>query len=144
MSPPARFGRGRRARRDLRSSVVRGEHVEVDLKLRRTSARGWGAWTDAIVILGPLPSSPVSWHVDDPVAVGQPANRGPVSADFVEIDRVTLRPVRFRTEAFWGMDARIVVLHSERATTELALPEELTDPVHDRLRSQLVGDDPMV
>ena len=89
MSPPP-FGRGRRAGRDLRSTVVRGEHVQLDLLLRRTSARGWGPWTDAVLILGPLPDSPVSWHVADPVAVGLPVTRGPVSADFTDIERVHL------------------------------------------------------
>lgn len=137
MRESRRFGRGRR-RRDLRSAVVRGEHVEVDVRLRRTSARGWGPWTEAIVILGPLPDSPVSWHVDDPVAVGLPVTRGPVDADFTDIDRITLRPVRFRTEAFWGLEAEIIVLHAERTTTELALPPPLAEPVHDRLVSQLV------
>ena len=48
-----------------------------------------------------------------------------------------LRPVRFRTEAFWGMDAEIVVLTSERATTELALAPDVTAPVVERLREQL-------
>lgn len=141
MPPPRPFGRGRRDKRDLRSSVVRGEHVELDLLLRRTSARGWGPWTDAILILGPLPSSPVSWHVDDPVAVGLPTTRGPVSADFTDIDRVQRRPVRFRSEAFWDLDGEILVLHAERATTELALPPALTGPVHERLVAQLLGDD---
>jgi hypothetical protein len=140
MSRPS-FGRGRRGKRDLRSTVVRGEHVELDLLLRRTSARGWGPWTDAVLILGPLPASPVSWHVDDPVAVGLPVTRGPVSADFTEIDRVNLRPVRFRSEAFWDLEGDIVVLHAERATTELALPPDLTGPVYERLVAQLLGDD---
>jgi len=121
--------------------VVRGAHVEVDVKLRRTSARGWGPWTDAIVIIGPLPDSPVSWHVEDPVAVGLPSTRGPVSADFRAIDRVTRRPIRFRSEAFWELDGEILVLHAERTTTELALPASLTGPVYDRLVSQIVGDD---
>lgn len=111
------------------------------MKLRRTSARGWGPWTDGVVILGPVPDNPVSWHVEDPVAVGLPVTRGAVSADFTAIDRITVRPVRFRTEAFWGMDAEIVVLHAERATTELAMPPELTGPVHERLVGQLLGDE---
>lgn len=110
----------------------------MDVRIRRTSARGWGPWTDGIVILGPLPGSPVSWHVEDPVAVGLPVTRGPVSADFEAVDRVVARPVRFRTEAFWGLDAEIVVLNSERATTELAVAPELTGPIVDRLTAQLV------
>lgn len=106
-------------------------------KLRRTSARGWGAWTDATLAFGPSPHGAVRWHVDDPVAVGLPSTRGPVTVTFTDIDEVRSRAVRFRTEAFFGMDADIVVLVSERATVELALPVDLTDPVVDRLRAHL-------
>jgi hypothetical protein len=124
---------------ELRGQLLRGGHVELDVRLRRTSARGWGPWTDSIVNIGPLPDGAVSWHVEDPVAVGLPSTRGPVDADFLAIDRVTMRPVRFRTEAFWGMESDIVVLHSERTTSELAVPPLLTEPLFDRLRDQLVG-----
>lgn len=106
-------------------------------KLRRTSARGWGAWTDATLSFGPSPHGAVRWHVDDPIAVGLPATRGPVTMTLVDIDEVWSRAVRFRTEAFFGMDADIVVLASERATVELALPVDLTGPVVDRLRAHL-------
>ncbi|MCU1497933.1 MAG: hypothetical protein JWM47_1886 [Acidimicrobiales bacterium] len=137
MSRQLRLGRGRR-RQDLRRrALLRGEVVELDCQLRRTSARGWGPWTPATVTLGSLPDGIVNWHADDPIAVGLPAVRGPVDATFSEIDEVWLRPVRFRTEAFWGMDADIVVLRSERATTELALAPNLTGAVTERLRDQL-------
>ncbi|QXC60983.1 hypothetical protein KSP35_22155 [Aquihabitans sp. G128] len=111
--------------------------VELDVQLRRTSARGWGPWTPATITLGSLPDGVVNWHAEDPVAVGLPAIRGPITATFTEIDDVWLRPVRFRTEAFWGMDAEIVVLRSERATSELALAPDLTGPLLDRLAEQL-------
>lgn len=84
--------------------------------------------------LGALPDGPARWHVEDPIAVGLPSTHGPVSATFIEIGDVHIRPVRFRTEAFWGMDADIVVLTSERGTTELAVPQDLTDLVASRLR----------
>ena len=106
-------------------------------KLRRTSARGWGAWTDATLAFGPSPAGPVRWHVEDPIAVGLPATRGPVTVTLVDIDEVWSRAVRFRTEAFFGMEADIVVLTSERGTVELALPVELTSPVVGSLRAQL-------
>jgi len=129
--------RHRREQDLLRGALLRGEHVEVDCRLRRTSPRGWGPWTDALLNVGPLPDGAVSWHVEDPISVGLPSKLGVVNADFVEIDAVDLRPVRFRSEAFWGLDGDIVVLRSERATTELALPEPLLQPLYTRLAAQL-------
>lgn len=111
-------------------------------KLRRTSARGWGAWTDATLAFGPSPHGAVRWHVEDPIAVGLPATRGPVTVTLVEIDEVWSRAVRFRTEAFFGMEADIVVLASERGTVELALAADLTGPAMDRLRTHLGLSDP--
>lgn len=134
--PISRF---RREQETLRRRLVRGEHVEVDGQLRRTSARGWGPWTDAIIVVGPLPNGAVSWHVEDPVAVGRPAKTGPVDADFFEVTDVDLRPVRFQTEAFWGLDGDIIVIHEDRATTELALPDGFLHPLAGRLSDQLLG-----
>jgi hypothetical protein len=131
------FGRARRQREAWRRALLHGEATTVAAKLRRTSARGWGAWTDATLVFGANPRGAVRWHVDDPVAVGLPATRGPVTVTLVDIDEVWSRAVRFRTEAFHGMEADIVVLTSERGTLELALPVELTAPVVDRLRAQL-------
>jgi hypothetical protein len=137
VSPTLPFGRGRRRRDADRRALLRGQAVEVTGKLRRTSARGWGPWTDATIVLEALPDGMAWWHVDDPVAVGLPTTRGPVDAAFAEVDEVRLRAVRFRTEAFWGMDGDIVVISTERATTELALAPDLTAPVADRLRDLL-------
>lgn len=136
------FGRGRRQREERRASLVRGDLVPVECRLRRTSARGWGPWTDAVVTLGALPDGDAEWHVDDPIAVGLPVTRGPVDARFTDIDEVWLRAVRFRTEAFWGMDADIVVLRAERATTELACDPDLTVAIAARLRA-LLGLEPV-
>ncbi|MBX3285031.1 MAG: hypothetical protein KF703_06785 [Actinobacteria bacterium] len=131
------FGRARRQREARRRALLHGEATTVAAKLRRTSARGWGAWTDATLAFGPSPHGAVRWHVDDPIAVGLPATRGPVTITLAEIDEVWRRAVRFRTEAFFGMDADIVVLDSERGTVELALPADLVDAVEGRLRAQL-------
>lgn len=111
--------------------------VTLDIRLRRTSARGWGTWTEAELDLGALPEGDAVWRVDDPVAVGLPTTHGPVVVRLAEVDEVYLRPVRFRTEAFWGMDADIVVCPAERFTTELAVPAELARPLADRLRALL-------
>lgn len=131
------FGGGRRRRDETRRALLRGEALDLEARLRRTSARGWGPWTDVELRLGPIPDGPVDWHGDDPIALGLPVTRGPVDDRFTEIDDVWLRPVRFRTEAFWGMDGEIVVLAAERTTTELAVPGPLTGPLFDRLREQL-------
>lgn len=90
------------------------------------------------MVVGPLPDGAVSWHVEDPVAVGLPSKHGPVDADFVDIEEVDLRPVRFRSEAFWGLDGDIIVIRQERATTELALDTDLVGPLGGRLADQLL------
>jgi hypothetical protein len=131
------FGRARRQREARRRALLHGEAATVAAKLRRTSARGWGAWTDATLAFGPSPGGAVRWHVEDPIAVGLPATRGPVTVNLVDVDEVWSRAVRFRTEAFFGMEADIVVLSSERGTVELALDAELTGAVVDRLRVHL-------
>ena len=131
------FGRGRRERDSLRRAVVRGEAVVLEVRLRRTSARGWGPWTPAELRLGALPDGLASWHAEDPVAVGLPTVHGAVDAAFGDVDDVWTRPVRFRTEAFWGGDSQIVVVPSERTTIELSVDPELTEPVVDRLKDLL-------
>lgn len=131
------FGAGRRRRDERRRALLRGEEVALDARLRRTSARGWGPWTDVELDLGPAPDGPVDWHAEDPVALGLPVTRGPVDDRFVDVHDVWLRPVRFRTEAFWGLDGEIVVITAERATTELAVPAPIAGPLRDRLREQL-------
>lgn len=111
--------------------------MTLDARLRRTSARGWGPWTEATLELGPLPDGAAVWRADDPVAVGLPTTHGPVVAHLTDIDEVYLRSVRFRTEAFWGMEADIVVCAAEPFTTELAVPAELAVPLADRLQALL-------
>ena len=136
------FGRDRRQRDLLRIALLRGEQVAVDCRLRRTSARGWGPWTDALVTLEAGPNGAIIWHADDPIAVGLPSTRGPVEATFAEIKHVWTRTARFRAEAFWGMEDTIVVLTAERATTELAVHPELTASLFERVREQLGFDPP--
>lgn len=127
------FGKAKRRREERRRALVRGEAVEIDCQLRRTSARGWGPWTPGEVVLGALPDGVATWHVDDPVAVGLASVHGPVDARFADVEHVWLRPVRFQTEAFWGMDAQIVVLEGERSTVEVAVEPDLVDPLAERL-----------
>ena len=120
-----------------RGALLRGAAVSVVVRFRRTSARGWGPWTDVTLRLGPLPDGKVRWRSEDPIAVGLPSTYGPVEEALVDIDDAWARDVRFRSEAFWGMDGEILVLRSEWGTTEMALPPALSGPLLDRLRTQL-------
>ncbi|MCB0988335.1 MAG: hypothetical protein H6519_00805 [Microthrixaceae bacterium] len=133
------FGRTRRLRERLRSGLEAGGQVSIDAKLRRTSARGWGAWTDARLELGSVPGGSATWHVEDPTAVGVASVHGPVNAAFALGARVGLRPVRFATEGFWGTDSEIVVVEHERSTIELAVLPELVEPLARRLEDLLQG-----
>lgn len=137
VNPRVPFNRSRRSRDTVRGALLRGEAVDAPCLLRRTSARGWGPWTDAVIGVPEMGEANISWHVDDPVAVGLPVLRGPVDEYFTEVEHLGLRAVRFKSEAFWGMEAEIVVLTEERVSTELAFPVPVTDAVIQRLRSHL-------
>lgn len=132
-----RRGRNRRALDSTRLALLQGAGASLDVQLRRTSSRGWGAWTPAQLAFGPLPDGEVRFRADDPLALGLPAAHGRVDATFGEVGELWTRAVRFRTEAFWGLDADIVVLGSERTTTELAIAPDLLPALLPRLRAQL-------
>ncbi len=131
------FGRGSRRREDVRRRLLRGDAVVVDARLRRTSSRGWGAWTDVTLDLGALPDGAVSWRAEDPIAVGLPSTNGPVEEELVDLDDLWSRDIRFRSEAFWGLDGEIFVLQSDAGTSEIAVPAALSGPLLDRLRTML-------
>lgn len=105
----------------LRAKLSQGGPVRVPCRLRRTSARGWGPWTEGSVVLGALPDGEARWTTDDAVAVGFASTNTHVDLPFEEVSDVYLRSVRFRTEAFWGMENDIVVVVSERGTVEVAV-----------------------
>jgi hypothetical protein len=138
MSLRDRLRAGRRRPGGVAAALSRGGPVEVACRLRRTSPRGWGPWTQATVALGAVGTAEARWRTDDPVAVGFASTNGSVDLPFEEVVDVYLRAVRFRTEAFWGMQADIVVVESERTTVELALPPGDAEPVAARL-DQLLG-----
>ena len=127
----------------LRAKLSRGGPVGVPCRLRRTSARGWGPWTKGIVVLGALPDGGARWATDDAVSVGFASTNDRVDLPFEEVTDVFLRAVRFRTEAFWGMDADIVVVPSERGTIEVAVPPGDAEPVAARLAELLLPDGPI-
>ena len=112
--------------------------MTVPCKLRRTSARGWGAWTDATVVVGAPPHGEARWSTADAIAVGFASTNARVDLPFEEVSDVVLRSVRFRTEAFWGMENDIVVVASDRGTIELALPPGDADSLAARLAELLL------
>ncbi|MEZ5140205.1 MAG: hypothetical protein R2702_12220 [Acidimicrobiales bacterium] len=133
-----RLRRGRPHPGALAARLEGGGEVVVACKLRRTSARGWGAWTDAVVTVGAVPGGGARWATDDAIAVGFASTNDRIDLPFEEVDDVVLRSVRFRTEAFWGMHNDIVVVASDRGTVELALPPGDADPLATRLAELLL------
>lgn len=121
----------------VRAQLTRGGPVRVACKLRRTSARGWGPWTDGEVVLGALPDGEAGWSAADAVAVGFASTNERVALPFEEVSDVYLRSVRFRTEAFWGMANDIVVVPSERGTIEVAVRPGDAEAVAARLSELL-------
>src|SRR4051812_6783931 len=110
------FGGDRREHEERHRALSRGDAVVLPCQLRRTSSRGWGPWTEAMVDLGALPDGGARWRVLDPVAVGYPIARGSVDQPFDEVTDILLRAVRFPSEAFYGMPAEIVVVMADAAT----------------------------
>jgi len=129
--------RGRRDDGALRAELSRGGPVRVPCRLRRTSARGWGPWTEGVVVLGAVPDGEARWTTDDPVAVGFASTNTHVDLPFEEVSDVYLRSVRFRTEAFWGMENDIIVVASERGTVEVAVPPGDAEAVASRVAELL-------
>ncbi len=136
-------GRGRHAVRSRHERLVAGMSVELPCRLRRTSARGWSPWVEGALELPardatgeqarfvaavPAKASLISGRAG---RTGPYVLRGPV--------RLTRRAVRFKTEAFYGEDAAVIVLTGDPdtkdsvSTTEIALAPEDTDAVIDRL-----------
>jgi hypothetical protein len=134
-----RFRRDRHHHDARHRALLRGDEVVLPGKLRRTSARGWGPWTDAQLVLGALPDGEVRWRASDPTAVGFPVARGPVDERCSDVRAVLVRDVRFQTEAFFGMDSDIVVIDGDPATIEFALPPGLADPVALRIHDLVLG-----
>lgn len=90
------------------------------------------------MLVGALPGGQVSWAADDPIAVGFPSTAGRIEQPFGSVDDVYLRSVRFRTEAFWGMDGDIVVITADPTTIELALPKGDAEALASRLAELLL------
>ncbi|MCU1452390.1 MAG: hypothetical protein JWN46_536 [Acidimicrobiales bacterium] len=137
MNPLGGLLRTRRERRERLARLAADEPVVVPCRLRRTTTRGWGPWTTGTLLLGEAASGAAEWQVEDPAAVGLTWAKARRPSPFVDVAGVELRRVRFREEAFHGMDAQIIVVTADRSTTEVALPPDETDPVYDRLAALL-------
>ncbi len=102
-------------------------------RLRRTSARGWGPWTDGELLLAARGEHRAEWTATDALAVGLTPSRATKAFRVADVVTVVVRPARFREEAFHGPDTDIVVVTSERSVTEFCVPPEEVDEIYDRL-----------
>ncbi len=128
--------RHRNSRRDVRVRrllLAAGQEVEVPCRLRRTSARGWGPWTDGVLLLAARGEHRAEWTATDALAVGLMPSRVATPFKVADVVRVVVRPARFREEAFHGPDTDIVVVTEERSVTEFCVPLEEVDEVSNRL-----------
>lgn len=139
--------RGRRAKRELavrRQRLAAGEGVALPCKARRTTSRGWGEWCDGRLRLPGAEGGGASFVVDDPTAVALVTRQGAAPVTLDPPHEVRVRPVRYKTEAFHGSDAEIIVVTSERRVVELALPPDDVEPVARRLAQLPTPVDPGV
>ncbi|HEV7723129.1 MAG TPA: hypothetical protein VGO60_17695 [Iamia sp.] len=128
--------RGRRAKRELavrRQRLAAGEPVALPGKARRTTSRGWAAWVDGRLRLPSDEGGEATFVVDDPTEVALVTRQGQAPVPFDPPYVVSVRPVRYKTEAFHGSDAEIIVVTAERRVVELALPPGDVEPVARRL-----------
>jgi hypothetical protein len=128
--------RGRRAKREMavrRERLAAGEPVALPCKARRTTSRGWAAWVDGRLRLPSAEGGEASFVVDDPTEVALVTRQGQAPVDLEAPYAVTVRPVRYKTEAFHGTDAEIIVVTSERRVVELAFAPGDVEPVARRL-----------
>lgn len=117
-----------------RQRLAAGDPVALPCRARRTTSRGWGEWVDGRLRL-PAPDGPdeASFVVDDPSQVALVTRQGAAPVVFERPVEVSVRPVRYKTEAFHGTDAEIVVATSERRVVEIALTPDDVEPVARRL-----------
>jgi hypothetical protein len=128
--------RGRRAKRELavrRQRLAAGEPVALPCKARRTTSRGWAAWVDGRLRLPGPEGGEASFVVDDPTEVALVTRQGAAPVGLEPPHEVSIRPVRYKTEAFHGSDAEIIVVTAERRVVELAFPPDDVEPVARRL-----------
>jgi hypothetical protein len=122
-SPRIRWRRNRREAAARLSALEAGEAVELPCLLRRTTSRGWGEWTAGRLRLpGAGEVAAAAFVADDPSEVALVTRKGEAPVVLDPPRDVTVRPVRYRAEAFHGADAEILVVTSPRRVVEVALP----------------------
>ena len=126
----------RRARREVEARqalLCGGGAVELACKGRRTTSRGWGSWVDGRLRL-PGPDAQVADFVaDDPTEVALVTRQGEAPVILDQPLEVSVRPVRYKAEAFHGGDAEIIVATSPRRVVEIALAPDQVEPAARRL-----------
>lgn len=111
-----------REQEERRGRLAAGEPVQLPARIRRTTTRGWGPWTDGVVHLARA-GDKCRWEVENPSALGLPVEHTADVWEFGDVEHVALRDVRFRQEAFYGSHSgSIIVLTADRSTMEIALP----------------------
>lgn len=128
--------RWRRARREIaarRTALTDGDEVELPAKARRTTSRGWGEWVDGRLRLPGPDGGEAAFVADDPSAVALVTKQGAAPVVLDPPLEVSVRPVRYRTEAFHGTDAEIIVVTTERRVVEVSLAPEETEEAARRL-----------
>ncbi|MBV9953437.1 MAG: hypothetical protein JO291_15895 [Acidimicrobiia bacterium] len=127
------FGRGRRRVQERHDKLAAGEAVDVPCQIRRTSSRGWGPWVVGELALPA--TGPASFVAADPLkrslVSGRAGGSGPVPVEGP--GALARRAVRFRGEAFYGIDGEVIVLTTERNVTELATEPDDTELIATRL-----------
>jgi hypothetical protein len=135
--------RGRRRVQQRQEQLAAGEAVEVPCHLRRTSSRGWGPWVEGQLVLPAPDEGSPSFVANDPLkrslVSGRAGGTGPVPVDGP--GTLATRAVRFKGEAFYGIDADVVVLTTERYLSEIATEPAETELVAERLRHLGFGSD---
>ena len=129
-------GRHGRSRRDVRVRLLllaAGQEVEVPCRLRRTSARGWGPWTDGVLLLAQRGDHRAEWRVTDGLAVGLTPSKAGQAFPVADVVNVAIRTARFREEAFHGPGTEILVVTADRSVTEFCVPAEEVAEVFHRL-----------
>jgi hypothetical protein len=112
----------------------------VPCRLRRTSARGWGPWTEGVLLLAARGEYRAEWRAADALAVGLTPSRATEPFRVADVVGLEVRTARFREEAFHGAGTEIVVVTAERSVTEFCVPPEELEEVFERLEA--VADHP--